>query len=368
MKVALLHDYLNQAGGAERVLLALAELFPDAPIHTLIHDKKRLLGFENKNIKTSFLQKMPFSSSHIRWYLPLMPSAIEQLDLSGHDIVISSTSALIKGVITHPQTLHICYCHTPTRYLWSEAHQYHKEIKEGKIVKNFLPYILNNLRLWDQVAAQRVNYFIANSNFIAQRIKNYYNRESAVIYPPVDTENFYTSNELGDYYLIISRLKPYKKVNLAIQAFNKLNIPLKIIGIGEEEKKLKKMAKPNIEFLGAVSEEEKRSYLSRCLALIHPQTEDFGITAVEAMASGRPVIAYAEGGSLETVVNGESGIFFNEQSWEALIDTVIKFKPQEFDPHAIKNHAEKFNSKNFYQQIKNFVDKSYQKFKNNNNT
>jgi glycosyltransferase involved in cell wall biosynthesis len=364
MKVALLHDYLNQAGGAERVLLALSELYPEAPIYTLIHDKKRLSGFENKEIRTSFLQKMPFASSKIRWYLPLMPVAIEQLDLSNYDLVISSTSALIKGVITHPHTLHICYCHTPTRYLWSEAHQYHKEIKEGKLVKPFLPLLLNKLRLWDQVAAQRVNHFIANSNFIADRIKNYYNRESTVIYPPVDTHNFYLSDQPGDYYLLISRLKPYKKVDLAILAFNKLNIPLKIIGIGEEENKLKKMAKSNIEFLGAVSEEQKRKYLANCLALIHPQIEDFGLTAIEAMASGRPVVAYAGGGALETIVDNKTGKFFDEQSWEALIDTIIKFKPQEFNPQEIKQYAEKFNTQNFYTEMKKFIDKTWLEFKN----
>ena len=363
MKVALLHDYLNQAGGAERVLLALSELYPEAPIYTLIHDKKRLSGFEGKDIRTSFLQKMPFASSKIRWYLPLMPLAVEQLDLSDYDLVISSTSALIKGVITHPHTLHICYCHTPTRYLWSEAHQYHKEIKEGKIVSKFLPLVLNRLRQWDQLASQRVNHFIANSNFIAQRIKNYYNRESTVIYPPVDTQNFYIANEIGNYYLLISRLKPYKKVDLAIQAFNKLNIPLKIIGIGEEENKLRKMAKANIEFLGAVTEEEKRKYLSQCIALIHPQVEDFGLTAIEAMASGRPVIAYAGGGALETVVDNQTGKFFDEQSWEALIDTIIKFKPQEFNPQNIKQSSEKFSSANFYQCMKEFIGTSWQKFK-----
>jgi len=363
MKVALLHDYLNQAGGAERVLLALSELYPDAPIYTLIHDKKRLSGFENRDIRTSFLQKMPFASSKIRWYLPLMPVAIEQLDLSGYDVVISSTSALIKGALTHPQTLHICYCHTPTRYLWSEAHQYSKEIKEGRLAKPFLPWLLNKLRLWDQVAAQRVNHFIANSHFIAQRIKNYYNRESTVIYPPVDTQNFYISKEPGNYYLLISRLKPYKKVDLAIQAFNKLNIPLKIIGIGEEEDKLRKMAKPNIEFLGAVSEEDKRKYLSECLALIHPQIEDFGLTAIEAMASGRPVIAYAGGGALETVIDGQTGKFFDEQAWEALIDTILKFKPQAYNPQAIKNYAEKFNTQIFYAQIQDFIAKTWAEFK-----
>src|SRR4030042_6791684 len=364
MKVRFLHDYLNQAGGAERVLLALTELFPEAPIFTLIHDKKRLSGFEDKDIRTSFLQKMPFASSKIRWYLPLMPVAIEQIDLSDYDLVISSTSALIKGVITHPKTLHICYCHTPTRYLWSEAHQYHKEIKDGKLVRYFLPYFLNKLRLWDHVAAQRVNHFIANSQFISQRIKNYYNRDSAVIYPPVDTGNFFISPELDNYYLIISRLKPYKKVDLVVRAFNKLNLPLKIIGTGEEEEKLKKMAKPNIEFLGTVSEEQKRKYLSRCLALIHPQIEDFGLTAIEAMASGRPVIAYAEGGALETVVDGQTGKFFDEQCWEALIDTILKFKPREYDPQAIKNYADRFNTQNFYSQMKNFIEKSWSDFKN----
>jgi len=364
MRVALLHDYLNQAGGAERVLLALSELFPDAPIYTLIHDKKRLTGFDDKSIKTSFLQKMPFASSKIRWYLPLMPVAVEQLDLSDYDVVISSSSALIKGIITHPHTLHICYCYTPTRYLWSDTHQYPKDIPEGKLVKHILPHFLNKLRIWDHQAAQRVNHFIAQSNFISQRIKNYYNRDSsAIIYPPTDTENFYISDQVSDYYLLISRLKPYKKVDLAIKAFNKLNIPLKVIGIGEEAKKLQKIAKPNIEFLGHLSEEEKRKILSQCLGLIHPQEEDYGLTPIEAMASGRPVIAYGAGGALETVIDGKTGKLFTEQSWEALIDTIIKFKPHDYNPQEIKEHAQNYNSKIFYQQMKEFVEKSYQDFK-----
>jgi glycosyltransferase involved in cell wall biosynthesis len=363
MKVALLHDYLNQAGGAERVLMALAELFPKAPIYTLIYDKKRLAGFENKQIKTSFLQKLPFVKTKIRWYLPLMPMAVEQLNLDDYDLVISSTSALIKGVITPPKTLHICYCHTPTRYLWSDTHQYPKDIKEGRLVKNFLPIVLTWLRQWDHLAAQRVNYFVANSRFIAERIKNYYNRESEVIYPPVDTHNFYISNNLGNYYLIISRLRPYKRVDMAISAFNKLNLPLKIIGTGEEEIKLKKMAKPNIEFLGALSEEDKRKYLANCLALIHPQEEDFGLTAIEAMASGRPVIAYAGGGALETIIDGKTGKLFDEQSWEALIDAVIKFKPNHYNPAEIKAHAENFNTNNFYQKMKDFIARTCQNSK-----
>jgi glycosyltransferase involved in cell wall biosynthesis len=365
MKVALLHDYLNQAGGAERVLLALTKLYPEAPIYTLIHDSKRLSGFEDKDIRTSFLQKMPWAGSKIRWYLPLMPVAVEQLDLSDYDVVISSSSALIKGVITHPHTLHICYCYTPTRYLWSDTHQYPKEIPEGKFVKYFLPWFLSRLRIWDHLSAQRVNNFVAQSNFIAQRIKNYYNRESTVIYPPTDTENFYISKDLGNYYLLISRLKPYKKVDLAVKAFNKLNIPLKIIGIGDEAKNLQKIAKNNIEFLGAVPEEEKRKYLSQCLGLIHPQEEDYGLTPIEAMASGRPVIAYKGGGALETVIDNKTGKFFSEQSWENLVDTIIKFKPHEYNSQEIKAQAEKFNTANFYSQMKNFVEQTYQEFQKN---
>lgn len=363
MRVALLHDYLNQAGGAERVLLALSKLYPEAPIFTLVHDAKHLNGFEDKNIKTSFLQKMPFAKSHIRWYLPLMPTAVEELNLSDYDVVISSSSALIKGAITHPQTLHICYCHTPTRYLWSETHSYSKEIKEGRLVKHILPFVLNKLRTWDQLASQRVDHFIANSNFVKERIKNYYHRDSDVIYPPVDTENFYISKDLGDYYLVVGRLKPYKKVDLVVKAFNKLNIPLKIIGTGEEEAKLRKMAKSNIEFLGHLPEEKKREYYSKCLAFINPQEEDWGITPVEAMASGRPVIAYQAGGVLETVKDGVTGKFFDEQSWEALIDTILKFKPYEYDPQVIKQHADQFNTRHFYDKMKNFVDQKWSEFR-----
>ncbi|MDD5341404.1 MAG: glycosyltransferase [Patescibacteria group bacterium] len=364
MKVALLHDYLNQAGGAERVLLALTELFPEAPIYTLIYDKKRLAGFEDKKINTSFLQKLPFAASKIKYYLPIMPVAVEQMNLGGYDLVISSTSALIKGVVTPPNTLHICYCHTPTRYLWSDTHSYPKDIKVGSVIKNILPFMLTSLRQWDHQAAQRVDHFIANSNFIAKRIKNYYHRDSEVIYPPVDTQNFYISNQIGNYYLLISRLRPYKKVDMAISAFNKLGLPLKIIGTGEEEERLKKMAKSNIEFLGSVSEEEKRKYLSNCLALLHPQEEDFGLTVIEAMASGRPVIAYASGGATETIIDGQTGKLFDEQSWEALIDTIIKFKPQNYDPKIIKAHAEKFNTQNFYEKMRNFINNSYAEFKN----
>lgn len=362
MKIALLHDHLNQAGGAERVLYVLSQIFPQAPIYTLLYNKKLIRGFENFDIRTSFLQKMPLAKNHLKWYLPLMPTAVEELDLSGFDIVLSSASALIKGVITHPNTLHICYCHTPTRYLWSDTHQYKKDLNAGLLIKKVLPYFLNQLRTWDQLAAQRVDRYIANSQFVAQRIKNYYNRESTVIYPPVDTENFYISENVKNYFLIISRLRPYKKVDLVIKAFNKLKMPLKIIGTGEEEKALRAMANSNIEFVGQVTEQQKRQYLAECQALIHPQEEDFGITAIEAMASGRPVIAYGAGGALETVIEGFSGKIFPEQSWECLIDAIIKFKSEEYTPAAIKEYARQYDVKNFQQKIKEYIETEYDKF------
>lgn len=363
MKVALLHDHLNQAGGAERVLLNLAELFPQAPIYTLIYDYKHLYGFEKFKVNTSFIQKLPGGINFYKWYLPLMPTAIEEFDLSDYDLVISSASGLIKGVLTHPHTLHICYCHTPTRYLWSDTHQYRKELTQNNLIKKILPSVLKNLRTWDQLASQRVNKFIANSNFVANRINNYYHRPAHIIHPPVDVNHFYISKELGNYFLIISRLRPYKRIDLAIKAFNKANIPLKIIGIGEDERRLKKIAKSNIEFLGNVSEKEKRELLSKCLAFINPQEEDFGITAVEAMASGRPVLAYGAGGAKEIIEEGITGKFFEEQTWEDLADTVIRFKPEDYDPYIIKKAAQKFSRQSFKEQIKKFIDNAWEEFK-----
>lgn len=363
MKVALLHDHLYQAGGAERVLYALAQTFPGAPIYTVIYNKKQIKGFEDFDIRTSFIQKLPFGTSRFKWYLPLIPTAIEELDLTEFDVVISSASALIKGVVTQPKTLHICYCHTPTRYLWSDTHQYRQDLQANRAIKKFLPFMLSKLRAWDQVASQRVDKYIANSHFVAQRIKRYYQKEAKVIYPPIDTHNFSISDAPKNYYFLVSRLRPYKRVDLAIQAFNKLGIPLKIAGVGEEEERLKKMANSNIEFLGAVSEQEKRKLLSECIAFIHPQEEDFGITPVEAMASGRPVIAYKSGGVLESVVESITGSLFPDQTWESLVDTVIKFDHTKFNPHTIKQHADQFGTAHFQEHIRNFVEQSYEDYK-----
>lgn len=364
MKIALIHDHLFQIGGAERVLMELHKIFPSSPVYTLIHNPEKAGLFSDLDIKTSFLQKLPFAKTQFKWYLSVMPIAWENFDFSPYDVVISSSSAFSKGIITPPNTLHISYCHSPTRYIWSEAHSYIEELKQPKIIKKLLPFVLNRLRSWDYLAAQRVDKFIANSEFVAKRIKKYYQRESTVIYPPVKTEDLHISPEIENYYVITSRLRPYKKVDIAIRAFNQLHIPLKIIGNGEEMNSLKKIAKNNIEFLGEVDDATRNRVLSQAKAFIHPQEEDFGIAAVEAMACGRPVIAYRSGGALETVVEGLSGRFFNEQTWESLADAVIKFQEEynDYDPIKIKEYAEKFSTAAFHSNILNFVASSWQDF------
>jgi len=355
--IALIHDHLNQRGGAEKVLLNLHYIFPDSPVYTLFYDKNKMpADFYQLNITNSFLAKFPFVKSKFRWYLLFMPRAIESLDVSKADVVISSASHFAKGVKKSPQALHICYCHTPTRYLWSHAHQYTEELSIPNFIKKILPLIFPYLRQWDLNAVQGVDYFIANSYGVAQRIKKYYKRKAEVIYPPVETNKFFINFDIDDYYLVISRFKPYKRVDLAIKTFNKLGIPLKIIGSGEDEKRLKRLAKKNIEFLGNVSDADKANILSKARALIHPQAdEDFGITAVEAMAAGRPVIAFKSGGVLETVVDNVTGKFFTEQSWENLSETVIRFDHNEFNPIKIKQYAEQFNENIFRSKIKAFV-------------
>lgn len=364
MKVALVHDHLNQLGGAEQVLRTFCDMYPESPVYTLIYDAvKTSHVFDDARIRESFISKFPFARKKFRWYLPMMVPATESYDLNGYDVVLSDSSGLAKGVITPPNTLHVCYCHTPTRYLWSDHNQLIDRLERNRFIGRVSLLYRSYLRVWDRLAADRVDAFIANSKFVAHRIKKYYNRESTVIYPPVDTATFHVSQTVGDYYLLISRLRPYKRVELAIRAFNKLGLPLYIIGDGEEEDRLRAIAGPTITFLGFVSEEEKIKYLSECKAFIHPQEEDFGITPVEAMASGRPVIAYGAGGVLETVIPGTTGVFFDEQSWEALADTVIHFKSEAYDPATIRAHADEFNVARFKERITAFIEKTWQDFK-----
>lgn len=363
MKIALVHDYLAQDGGAERVLKAFHEIWPEAPIFVLFHDDKKITDFNKENIKESILSRFPFIRSKFQWYLPFMPGATERHNLDNYDVVISSTSAFAKGIITSPSTLHISYCHTPARYLWSDAHNYVADLPYNRFVKMALPRLISKLRLWDKMSADRVDHFIANSRTVQNRIQKYYRRESDVIHPPVDFDKFYLSKNLENFYLAGGRLVPYKSFDLLVRAFNRFGAPLKIFGTGPELKHLQRIAKPNIEFLGRINDKEKSKLLSQSLAFIHPQLEDFGITPLEAMASGRPVIAFGGGGATETVLENETGVFFSEQKWESLLDTLIHFEPSIWDGEKIREHASKFRSENFKEEIRQYVQNRSEEFK-----
>jgi len=367
MRVALVHDYLNQYGGAERVLEAFCEIWPEAPIYTLIYSEKRTgRAFEGRRIKTSFLQKVPFAKSHHRPFLMLMPLAIELFDLTKYDVVISDAASFAKGVITRPDTLHICYCHTPTRYIWDDSHKYIREFGYPSFIQKIIPFFLNYLRVWDEQAANRPDKFIVNSQCVADRIKKYYRQEAVVINPPVKSELFYIAPKIEDFFLVVGRLLPYKRTDLVIEACNQLSLPLKIVGSGPELKKLRKIAGPTIDFLGLVADDKLRDLYARCQALIFPQEEDFGIVALEAMAAGRPVVAFRGGGALEIVKEGVSGIFFNEQTTESLIRALKDFNAAAFEPNRIRQEALKFDKEIFKQKIKKFVEESWEKYQKRN--
>ncbi len=362
MRIALVHDYLAQDGGAERVLKSLHELWPEAPIFVLFHDKEKIKFFNPENIQTSFLDKFPFKNSTYQWFLPLMPLATEQHRLKDFDVVISTSSMFAKGVITSPNTLHISYCHTPPRFLWADNYTYVSDLKQSRFIKFLLPHFIHRLRIWDRMSVDRVDSFIANSRTVQQRINKYYRRESEVIYPPVELSSC-SLQKTSDYYAAGGRLVGYKRFDLIVKAFNRLGWPLKIFGTGPEFNALRNMAKGNIEFLGQISDEIKNQVLSGARAFIHPQLEDFGITAVEAMACGRPVIAFSEGGATETIIPNETGVFFHKQTWESLFDKILHFNYENWDSGKIREHAAKFESKYFKNNIKKYVDDRYEEFK-----
>lgn len=365
MKVALVHDYLVQYGGAERVLEAFTEIFPRAPIFTMVYDKKLMNdAFSDRKIYTSFLQKIPFIGSHHRLFPLLMPMAIEQFSLSDFDIVLSDSNSYAKGAITSPKTLHITYCHTPMRYAWDDCHKYLREFKYSNLTKKLVPFAMNYIRLWDRISADRPDFYIANSDFVASRIKKYYNKASEVINPPVNMKNFRISENVGNYYFMAGRALAYKRFDIVIDAFNALGLPLKIMGKGPEMKDLKKRSNDNIEFLGYLEDKEMAGFYSRCKAFIFPSEEDFGITPLEAMASGRPVIAYRGGGALETVIEGKTGLFFNKQTPQAVINIIKTLDSNKFNPAAIRAHAEKFDKEIFKDKIRNYIEAKYEEFKN----
>jgi glycosyltransferase involved in cell wall biosynthesis len=361
VKVALVHDWLTGMRGGEKILEVFCELFPDATIFSTIHNKGMMSpAIERMEIKTSFIQYLPLKATKYRNYLPLMPAAIDALDFSEYDFILSTSVAVAKAAKPRRSALHICFCNTPMRYIWDQYEEYFEKDRAGFITRTAMALIAPYLRRWDVRTCDRVHHFIANSHNVAERISRIYHRTSDVIYPPVSTDLFTVSNTDEGYYLVVSALVPYKRVDLAVETFNRFGEKLLVVGSGPEMEKLKKIAERNVEFLGWQSDESLARLYAGCRALIFPGVEDFGIVPLEAMASGKPVVAYAKGGALETVV-GEgdvpTGIFFHNQTVEALIEAMKALTKMKFDPYAIRRHAEKFDRKEFKRQVSEYITK-----------
>ncbi|MFH0820278.1 MAG: glycosyltransferase [Candidatus Peregrinibacteria bacterium] len=358
MKIALVADWLTNYGGAESVVSAFHDLFPDAPIYTTIYrpGQMRELG-DLKNVRTSWLNKLPRFIKH-QWLLGQMPMAVEMMNLDEYDVVLSSCHSVSKGIITKPSTLHISYCHTPMRYAW-ESWDLETRIKKfPRLLHGYIRHKMEAIRIWDYCASQRVDQYIANSTYTANQIQKYYERPSTVIYPPVHTEKFKpTAHPANNFYLAVGRLIPYKKFDLIVAACNKLKLPLKVVGTGPEYHKLRKLAGPTVEVLGGMSDEVLAQLYANCRALIFPQIEDAGIVPLEAMSAGRPVIALSRGGSLDTMIDGKTGVLFDEQTVTSLTDAIQRFEKKEFNPKFLREHAEKFDVKVFKKKILSYIQK-----------
>lgn len=369
-----MYDRVNKWGGAEKLILALHEMFPDAPLYTSVYSpQKAQWANVFPEVIPSFLQKLPVLRNYHQLLGWLTPIAYEMFSFDGYDLVISVTSEAAKGIITKPSTKHVCICLTPTRYLWSGYEEY---LKNRPRALSWIPFykllsrpFLEYTKYWDLIASQRPDVMVAISSEVKTRIKKYYQRDSIVVFPPVDTRTFNNLPKIrqekmktdsllknqglkkGNYYLIAGRLEPYKKVALAASAFNKLGYPLVVIGTGSEEKKIRSMAKKNVKVLGFVDDEKLPIYYQNAKAFIYPQEEDFGITAVEAQAAGVPVIAFKKGGALDTVVEGETGIFFDKQTEESLISAIKRFENMKFDIHKMQTNADRFSKERFKREI-----------------
>ena len=381
--IAIIHDWFLQKsfGGSEKVTFTLNnflnESYSSPDIFALtsnIHNSKRN-NFEKSKIITSFIQSLPFGKTNVQSYLPFLPYAIEQLDLRKYDLIISSSHAFAKGILSSPDQLHISYVHTPMRYAWDQMHTYLEKSTLSKLGFEFpIRFMLYKLRAWDFYSSQRLDYIISNSNFTSKRIKKYWGLESEVIHPPVDIKRFNYKNSRGDFYISLNRLVPNKRIDLLIKAFNKLNLPLIIIGDGPERIKLEKISNSNIKFLGKISDREVENYMSRCKAFVYAGIEDFGIAPVEAMASGAPIIAYGKGGILDTVncLNGknkekvQNGLLFKKQTSQDIFDTISCFEDKKlwkkFNPETLNEYSQNFSIENFNNKIDFSLNKAWEKF------
>lgn len=370
MKVAIIQEWLVTVGGSDKVTKAILDVFPDADIYTLVAKKEICdeLGIPWEKVHTSFVQKMPLGTKKHRAYLPLFPFAIEQFDLRGYDVVISSSHCVAKGVLTKEDQLHICYCHSPIRYVWDMYNEYLEESHLSKGLKSWLVrYLLHRIRKWDMLSSFRVDYYISNSDYVGRRIRETYRREATTIHPNIDISNFELCEEKQDYYLTSSRLVTYKKIDLVIEAFNKMpNKKLIVIGGGPNLEAYKKLAGPNVEVMGYQPFDVLKEKMQHAKAFVFAADEDFGMIPIEAQSCGTPVIAYGHGGSLETVCGGRTGLFFSEQTSDAIVKAINQFESmglEPFDYMECRRWAERFSEDRFKKEIKEFVEEKYREFK-----
>lgn len=352
MRIALVHDYLVQGiRGAERVLVAIHELYPDSPVYTLLYDEAAMRALcAGWDVRTSLLQRLPGARRLYRRLLPLMPRATESLPLQEYDLILSTSSAWVKSVRFRPDAVHVCYCHSPARFLWHWRDEYLATLPGGALTQAMARRVTDRLRRWDQATCDRPTQYLANSRLVQRRIREYYGRESALVYPPVETDRFLPEDVDEDYFLVVSALNPYKRVDLAVEACNRLRLPLVVIGEGPERERLRALAGPTVRVLGRCEEGEVERYVARCRAFLMPQEEDFGIAAVEAQSAGRPVIAYGAGGALETVIAEETGLFFPEQTPESLAEALRRFERKQFDKRRIRENALRFSKERFQRE------------------
>jgi glycosyltransferase involved in cell wall biosynthesis len=354
-KIALVHDYFIQMGGAERVAAAMHDSFPSAPMYTTVALPHRLpKELRGADIRTSAMQHLPGMEQRFRQYFMLYPFAVERFDLSAYDLIFSSSSGYAKGVRRRSNAVHVCYCHTPMRWVWRYEDYVARE-SFGRVTRSLLPLSLWGLRKWDLRAAQQPNYYIANSRQVAKRIKQFYGRESIVIPPPIEVDRFQMSRQVDDYYLVLSRLIPYKRIDLAIEACNRLGRRLVIIGDGPDRERLEKLAGRKIEFLGRQPDAQVNLYASRCRALLFTGEEDFGMVPLEVNAAGRPVIAFRGGGAMETVIENLTGVFFNKPTAMSLMNAIEDFESRTWSQNALRRHAEKFDRSVFAFRVLQFL-------------